>query len=84
MLHKERPLAIVLKKNFANSKKKYFTWLRFLTFFRRQYLKKKNNRTFFDVPMGSFHGADICDLVELYIHIKLGKVFSNCGLYRDD
>ena len=29
--------------------------------------KKKNNDTFFDVPMGSFHGAEICDLVGLYI-----------------
>ena len=34
--------------------------------------------------MGSFHGADICDLVGLYILSKLGNVFSNCGLYRDN
>ena len=43
--------------------------------------KKKNNDTFFDVPMGSFHGAEICDLVGLYILSKLKNVFSNyCGL----
>ena len=46
--------------------------------------KKKNNDTFFDVPMGSFHGAEICDLVGLYILSKLKNVFGNCGLYRDD
>ena len=34
--------------------------------------------------MGSFHGADIYDLVGLYILSKLGNVFSNCGLYRDN
>ena len=46
--------------------------------------KKKNNDTFFDVPMGSFHGAQICDLVGLYILSKLKNVFGNCGLFRDD
>ena len=46
--------------------------------------KKKNNDTFFDVPMGSFHGAEICDLVGLYILSKLRNVFNDCGLYRDD
>ena len=37
--------------------------------------KKKSNEFFFYLPMESFHGAEIC---------KLGKIFSNCGLYRDD
>ena len=46
--------------------------------------KKKNHVTFFDVLMESFDGEDICDVVELYIISKLGNVFSNCGLYRDD
>ena len=46
--------------------------------------KKKNNDGFFDVPMGSFHGAEICDLVGLYILSKLKNVFNNLGLYRDD
>ena len=44
----------------------------------------------FDVPMGSYDGAEICELVGLYILHKLtsGKnpIFEkeNCGIYRDD
>ena len=36
--------------------------------------------------MGSFDGAEICELVALYIQSKLGKILpkSNFGLYRDD
>ena len=36
--------------------------------------------------MGSFDGAEICELVGLYIQSKLGKILpkSNFGLYRDD
>merc|ERR1719354_958693 len=49
---------------------------------------KKHNKNSFDVPMGSFHGAEICELVGLYILdiLKKEKIFSdgNFGLYRDD
>ena len=40
----------------------------------------------FDVTMCSFDGAEICELVGLYIQSKLEKVLpkSNFGLYRDD
>ena len=40
----------------------------------------------FDVIMGSFDGAETCELVGLYIQSKLEKVLpkSNFGLYRDD
>ena len=36
--------------------------------------------------MGSFDGAEICELVGLYIQSKLKKILpkSNFGLYRDD
>ena len=36
--------------------------------------------------MGSFDGAEICELIELYIQPKLEKILpkSNFGLYRDD
>ena len=36
--------------------------------------------------MGSFDGAEICELVGLYIQSKLEKILpkSNFGLYRDD
>ena len=33
---------------------------------------------------GSFNGAEVCDLVGLYILNKLKSIFLNCGLYGDD
>ena len=49
---------------------------------------KKHNKNSFDVPMGSFHGAEICELVGLYILdiLKKEKIFrdGNFGIYRDD
>ena len=38
------------------------------------------------VSMGSFSGAEICELVGLYIQSKLEKILpkSNFRLYRDD
>ena len=40
----------------------------------------------FDVTMVSFDGAEICELVGLYIQSKLEKILSksNVGLYRDN
>ena len=44
----------------------------------------------FDVPMGSYDGAEVCELVGLYILHKLTSgetpIFEkeNCGIYRDD
>ena len=46
--------------------------------------KKNDTDSYFDIPMGSFHGAEVCDLVGLYILDKLKSIFDNCGLYRDD
>ena len=48
-------------------------------------LKKSGNNTNFDIPMGSFHGAEICDLIGLYILNEITPVIGpNCiGLYRD-
>ncbi|XP_070570067.1 bis(5'-adenosyl)-triphosphatase ENPP4-like [Ptychodera flava] len=47
---------------------------------------KRNSEDMFDITMGSFDGAEICELVGSYIlsHLskKLGK--ENTGLYRDD
>mgnify|MGYP006903939448 CR=1 FL=1 len=54
--------------------------------FKKQepWVKKDNSN--FDVTMGSFDGAEVCDLVGLYILHKLeALVFKkNIGLYRDD
>ena len=51
------------------------------------WVKKENPE--FDVPMGSFDGAEICEIVGLYILEKLinsniGLSKERTGLYRDD
>ena len=42
--------------------------------------------TNFDVTMGSYHGAELCELTGLYILSVLSSEFGNekIGLYRDD
>ena len=34
--------------------------------------------------MGSYQGAEVCELTGLYILFQLKEVGINCGLYRDD
>ena len=48
--------------------------------------EKKDNDELFDVAMGSFHGAEICDLLGLYLLNRLSAILSegSYGLYRDD
>lgn len=48
--------------------------------------KKKNNDSLFDVTMGSFDGAEVCELVGLYILNILSNEYGkeHIGLYRDD
>ena len=48
--------------------------------------KKYGSNSLFDVTMGSFDGAEICELVGIFILNHLGKRFGkeNIGLYRDD
>ena len=38
----------------------------------------------FDVAMGSFDGAEVCELVGLYLLSQLQHLDMNVGLYRDD
>ena len=38
----------------------------------------------FDVTMGSYDGAEICELVGLYLLSQLQNLNINVGLYRDD
>ena len=47
---------------------------------------KNNNSNLFNVTMGSYDGAEICELVGLFILNHQGKSFGkeNIGLYRDD
>ena len=44
---------------------------------------KKESETF-DITMGGFHGAEVCDLIGLFILSKLKHIIPNSGLYRDD
>ena len=56
-----------------------------LLFHRNEIWIKKNNPDF-DVIMGSFDGAEICELVGLFLLSKIKSRFTdiNFGLYRDD
>jgi hypothetical protein len=47
---------------------------------------KRNNNSMFDVAMGSFDGAEVCELIGLFALNTLAKKFGNenIGLYRDD
>jgi len=48
--------------------------------------KKKNNSTLFDVTMGSYDGAEVCELVGVYLLFLMKENFPTLdfGLYRDD
>ena len=50
----------------------------------RQWVKKKNSA--FDVTVGSFDGAEVCELVDAFLLSELSqhKDQSSVGLYRDD
>ena len=46
---------------------------------------KKKGDSDFDVPMGSYDGAEICDLVGLYMLSKLQNIEGiDAGVYKDD
>ena len=56
-----------------------------LLFHKNQSLSKRNTDSVFDVTMGSFDGAEVCELVGLFILNSLQERFGeNVGLYRDD
>ena len=48
--------------------------------------KNNNQHSLFDVTMGSHDGAEVCELVGLFLLNKLVVTFGkdNVGLYRDD
>ena len=56
-----------------------------VTYDNRTWIKKDSNSQF-DVPMGSFFGAELCDLVGLYALSKLRHLYNykDIELYRDD
>ena len=57
-----------------------------LLFDHRNVWIKKSENPMFDVTMGSFDGAEICEIVGLYLLDKLSVLLrkENVGLYRDD
>ena len=57
-----------------------------LLFYNGEPWEKRSSDNLFDIPMGSFHGAEICELVGLLMLNNLSTVFTtgNYGLYRDD
>ena len=48
--------------------------------------EKKSTESCFDVTMGSFDGAEICEIVGLYIKSNIENILpkTNFGLYHDD
>ena len=46
--------------------------------------RKDNGPDIFDVTMGSFDGAETCNLVGIYLLAALSPICSTIGLYRDD
>ena len=46
----------------------------------------KKEGDIFDVPMGAYDGAEVCELVGTFLIEKIGEICnkSNIGLYRDD
>ena len=59
---------------------------KFLLLFSNETWKKKSTESGFDLTMGGFDGAEICELLGLYIHSKLENLLpkTNFGLYRHD
>ena len=58
---------------------------RSLLFSRNTTWCKKTTKSLFDVTMGSFDGAETCELVGSYLLSKLAPEYGNdIGLYRDD
>ena len=73
----EKAIIIQAKKSFESSKSSKSS-----TKTRRGV---RNRPTHFDVTMGSFDGAETCELVGFYLLSKLTpECKSNVGLYRDD
>ena len=57
-----------------------------LLFYNGQAWVKKNDDDLFDVTQGSYDGAEICELVGLFMLSRMENHFgkNNIGLYRDD
>ena len=56
-----------------------------LLFNKNQSSAKKSGNEEFDVPMGCFDGAELCEIIGIYI-LKIQRVLhrDNAGLYKND
>ena len=68
-----------------SDRKAIFEARKSLLYFDGSFWSKKSNPSF-DVPMGAFDGAEICDICGLYILAQLDKLNLNVsfGSYKDD
>ena len=59
---------------------------RTLIFHNEEPWEKVNNANDFDVPIGSYDGAEFCELVGIFLKSELSEVMEkpSYGLYRDD
>ena len=57
-----------------------------LLYNNHEYWKKEDTDSCFDVTMGSYDGAEVCDLVGIYLLSLLANIIdkNNSGLYHDD
>ena len=80
--------AITWARNFLNipqeDEKIIITAKNTLLFHNSQPWKKKDTEGFFDNTMGSYDGAESCELVGLFILSQLKEIKQQNGLYRDD
>ena len=81
--------AITFAKQFieiSNDRSKIIYHCRKSLLFSRDSAWIKNNGSLFDVTMGSYDGAEVCELVGLFILHQLSQLVGvkNIGLYRED
>ena len=57
-----------------------------LLFYNKEPWKKKEHESSFDVTIGSYDNAELCELIGIYIHSSLESSLEKdqMGLYRDD
>ena len=73
-----------LHSDISEDDKKLFFHCRKSYLFSKDKIWVKRGNPNFDVTMGSYDGAEICDIVGLYLLSQLQKLNINVGLYRDD
>ena len=69
----------------ATDRQKFINAMHSLLLSNGQPWKKRNSNSLFDVTMGSYDGAETCELVGCYLLSQLNEIPGvEIGLYRDD